>query len=128
MSNFGFHTIFREKEKSDIEETLGFEFVEKDNEPYPMNVGKPSAVHLGNATIYGIYRGVNEKNHLVLFPFVQTESFPDGKREYYWERNRPTEVEYGAVMGMSPARLEYLDELVKMSRNSEETFSDGAGI
>ena len=113
----GFHN--RGRKPTELEESMGSLFVDVDREPFSHNKEKTVAVHVGNHDVYGVYKGLNDKGFIVLFPSVKSEFTPlntvnleQGRRICYWENERPDFVRFDAITGMSPIRAEYLERIV----------------
>jgi hypothetical protein len=129
---FGFNQT-REEQLTPLEETLGFRFIDKDEDPYAHHLRKPVRVTVNGKSFAGVYQGTIKRTHLVLLPFVQIETYPSEGRNIdvcFWENERPQILELQSVSRVEPVRREYLDWLVESSpqKPTSQEFSDGDGI
>ena len=137
MTSFGFNTK-DEREESELEKELGFRFLKTDKDKYAVHRDKNVAVYAGSGIIYGVYRGTNENNLVVLLPAILREFTPfneyeqdKGVTKFYWEKTRPVIIELGTVSGMNPVREEYLESIARgdtVKRRIEQTCEDGSYI
>ena len=117
----GFGRKEEERPLTELEEKLGFRFVEIEGEPFPNEVGKFVRLRLRNGYIGGLYCGLNEKGYFIIVPHLTSETFsgekkkksPNLKDRVYWETERPEYVHYIEHCGLSPERQEYLDSLAE---------------
>lgn len=120
MTFFGFDREARERKQqeklTELEKELGIIFIEQTGDRYGFNIGEETAVHVGNTTLYGVYRGVSEEGVGILMPsIVGEEVCVSGKfdREYRLEAKRPNSFEMRFVEGMSPLTPGYLERFVR---------------
>lgn len=123
MSNFGFGNRIRERDE--LENMLGTEFVDLTKEPYPEHKGNCTEIHLaGGGQVHGVYRGLTKREELILFPYVDVEIIPfsqfDGKTNDMiirkWSGRGALHIKVEAIMSVRGKSKEYLDSLIELGK------------
>ena len=108
-----------EKELSVLEKRFGFVFVEREKEPYSPYLNELATLYVNNSVAWGVYRGLNENGHYILFPSVLSEYVPKNLEDQketelkrYWETTKPEYFDSTAVTAIGPVRKAFLEKLV----------------
>jgi hypothetical protein len=115
--NMGFGV--KGREFSELEKELDIKLVGEENEPFSVYTNKMARIFVGGGASHGVYRGLNDRGFLVLFPSAVSESYPtspDGEKcntIYLWNEESPTFVKFEASTGIGPVREEYVKWIVE---------------